>query len=381
MEKITYKLEADLLHKAVPYLERNCQIGSHFFIEWDYAKPRKFPCKYEDFMACFSTEKLDKKFEYIDLSLHYLYKEMDYIKSIADNEGLVYAIWLLLSVIVDDMWDTYPDNVAEVIDPMAYGPKDDYESAVAFLLRYAPYQWKTFYSKLSKDELVAEYKIAYQEWQNDYFSNEYSQAVEGFYKSKTRRDTLELFKYAEQKIKTEKDSANEPTTITIKYGKGKKVVLNNIDNWFEKVVLGNHFAKYLKDIKSLEEAENALKQEKYKGRTAFNSRLDHFIFGTYKMICDHFQTETVTESFCRLMRTLLKVALPHTNTYDGMEVEKNIRKCISKLKKTPEKYLWNLSMVKHAFDKNDIDNTTRTSLYVRMIYSREILDQAPHLLW
>ena len=81
------------------------------------------------------------------------------------------------------------------------------------------------------------------------------------------------------------------------------------------------------------------------------------------------------------MRTLLKVALPHTNTYDGMEVEKNIRKCISKLKKTPEKYLWNLSMVKHAFDKNDIDNTTRTSLYVRMIYSREILDQAPHLLW
>ena len=313
------QLLADHYGLGIAYFARNGSIIDNEYVEIE------FPCSYEDFLSCFKSER-----EFINTKGNKVLKKTD-LPNIPENALIIDAIWLIMSVCSMESWDDeMPDEFLQYMNSFV-SPEWDDEEAI-----------------------------------QDFLADNHDEWLDEFYDIKTRKDLLELYLYHKRKPKENGD----PTGLTIKYGKGKSIKLENKDNWFERVLLPNHFQKYLPDIKSEEDAINALNVLIHKGRKLQRPLMYHFIYGTYSMVSGHLGKESVSESFCDLLRELMEqMDYPTEYVYkeDVREIDNQyIRKIISKLKQDDKKYKFNIDiMIKASME--DLKMSGRR-LYSRMGY-------------
>ena len=304
---------------GIAYFTRNGEIvGDEVELE--------FPCSHEDFLSCFKSER-----EFINKNGQEIKKKTD-LPNIPENALIIDAIWLIMSVCcLDDLFTEMPDEFSQYVTSIIGNEWDEDDDEFQEFLGY---NWDDWLDK--------------------------------FYDVKARKDLLELYLYHKRKPKGKDDS----TGLTIKYGKGKSLKLENKDNWFERVLLHNHLNKYLPDIKSEEDAINALNVLIHKGRKLQRPLMYHFIYGTYSMVSAHLGKESVSESFCDLMRELMEqMDYPTEYIYKDKIREMDnqyIRKMISKLKQDAKKYRFNLDIMIKA-TREDLKMSGRF-LYSRMAY-------------
>lgn len=331
----TYKIHIDRLDAVGQLLADHYGLGISFFArDWDKENDfieLDFPCSDEDFLSCFKSER-----EFINKKGELKLKKSD-LPNTPENKEVIDAIWLMVNVCTRE--DLIKEQPVELLDYVRMNtPKfDDDEDYQSFM------------------EL------------------NYSDFLCDFYERESRKDLLELYIYHKCKHYL-KDESSE---ITIKYGNGKrKLKLENKDNWFEKVLLSNHFDKYLPDIKSEQEAIDALNVIKHPGRKLVRPLLYHFLYGTYSLISTHLGKQTVTESFCELMLTLLEqMDYPLTYMYSSGQKKgevkdidsQYIRKMVSKLKMQAENYKLDMGLVLQGEEALKALKKSGRSLYDKMI--------------
>lgn len=331
----TYPIKYDRLRAVSELLATHYGLGITYLArqgkrEDDYVD-LEFPCSYEDFISCFKSER-----KFINKNGNHILKRCD-LPNTPENALVIDAIWLIMSVCCIEDWGCeMPDDFTDYMN--------------SFVSR----EW-------DEDEI------------QDFLAENYDQWLDEFYDVKARKDLLELYLYHQQTLKQIREQIDSPTQLTIKYGKGKSVKLENKDNWFERVLLYNHLRKYLPDIKSEEDAINALNVLTHRGRKLARPLMYHFIYGTYSMVSEHLGKETATESFCQLLIDLMEqMDYPLTYAYKGGSKEGEIaeidtmyiRKMISKLKQDAPKYRFNLDVWIKATEE-DLKRSGRF-LYRRM---------------
>lgn len=122
------------------------------------------------------------------------------------------------------------------------------------------------------------------------------------YDNKARKDLLKLYILSKQEIR------NKPVAeqIVIRYNVNDKIELDNVDNWFAKVLLSNHLEKYLPDINSVEQAKEELKIiREVAGRKVENQYYFILIYGVYSMVTTQLQLKKIPNSLCTLITRLL----------------------------------------------------------------------------
>lgn len=312
------QLLADHYGLGITYFARHGNIevgGDHIEIE--------FPCSYEDFVSCFKSER-----KFTNAEGKTKQKKSD-LPNTPENALAIDAIWLIMSVCCLESWgEEMPDEFLQ------------------YLNSFVEPEWED-------DDAI-----------QDYLADNHEEWLDQFYDEKARKDLLELYLYHKRKPKGKDD----PSQLTIKYGKGKSIKLENKDNWFERVLLPNHFKKYLPDIQSEEDAINALNILNHKGRKLQRPLMYHFIYGTYSMVSEHLGKESVSESFCELLIELMgQMDYPTEYAYKDEIREMDsqyIRKMISKLKQDAKKYKFNLGIMVRATEE-DLRKSGR-GLYRRM---------------
>jgi hypothetical protein len=302
----TYRISFDRLIAVEELLATHYGLGVVYFARHgergeDYVE-LEFPCSYEDFLSCFKSER-----EFINTNGKKILKKID-LPNTPENALIIDAIWLMTIICSRIDWDEeMPDEYIDYSNSLF--SKEDFDS---------------------HDELEEFLSFNWNEW------------LDQFYNAKARKDLLELYIYHIKKPK----QRDLPTQLTIKYGTGKSLKLENKDNWFERVLLHNHFKKYLPDIKSEEDAIKALNILNHPGRKLQRPLMYHFIYGTYSMVSEHLGKESVSESFCDLLIKLMEqMDYPTEYVYKGKTREMDnqyIRKMISKLKNDADKYRFNL---------------------------------------
>lgn len=307
------RFNIDRLNAVAPLLADHYGLGITYFARHgrlvEDEIELEFPCSYEDFLACFKSER-----KFINQNGEEKIKKSD-LPNAPENKTIIDAIWLIMSVCCLENWEKeMPDEFADYMPVIVEEEWESEEEIQDFL-------WANYYGWLDE-----------------------------FYDAKARKDLLELYLYSKRKPKGKDD----PTALTIKYGKGKSIKLENKDNWFERVLLPNHFQRYLPDINSEEDAVNALNVLNHPGRKLQRPLMYHFIYGTYSMVSAHLGKTAVSESFCELLLKLMEqMDYPTIYAYKGGDKagkEKEIdtmyiRKMISKLKGDAKKYRFNLDVL------------------------------------
>lgn len=273
-----------------------------------------FPCSRDEVIECMKQNNV--KYE----------AGGEQISKLADNPTLIDALWVMMSRC---QWES-----SEMQDNF-----EDY--------------WKGWHEGI-EDDGSDEYQ--------EYIWSQWQEAKEQFYKTKAKKDLLQLYIYHKTK------PADIPTQITIKYGKGKSVKLENKDNWFEKVLLSNHLDKYLSDIKSVEDAKKVLDKLNHTTDKLSRPHQYKFIYGTYSMISDVLGLKSVPESLCYLLINLMYEMDYPTEYMYKKELRRMdtryIRNMISRLKKDPKRAQFNLNV---PLESNDMSNRTIvTSLYTKL---------------
>lgn len=241
-----------------------------------------FPCTWDSFLECF----------YKDVEEPILLQPND------DNISILKTIWYMMVICCTDCEEKLPDDF------------DTYAEAVF-----------RAYGDI------------------DYFQSIYEDCVDIFYTEKCQWDLLKLYDFVHNK-KTD----NKSTTVTLKIGK-KRIVLENKDNWFEKIVLAEHLKKYLWYIKSPEEAKKAFRTRS-SGTPLPKPHHNCFISCTYQMVSHHMQTEKVSHSFCQQMINFWeKMQYPKKYIIDAKSDPDYVRKVISKFKKNPDRYKLNMGII------------------------------------
>jgi len=126
--------------------------------------------------------------------------------------------------------------------------------------------------------------------------------MDDYYDIKAKKDLLKLYIFSIQKIR------NKPVAeqIVIRYNLNEKIELENVDNWFAKVLLSNHLDKYLPDIHSVEQAKEELKKlRNVAGRKMENPYSYILIYGVYSMVTTHLKLNKIPNSLCNLITRLL----------------------------------------------------------------------------
>lgn len=173
------------------------------------------------------------------------------------------------------------------------------------------------------------------EWYQEYMQLNYLDLVNEFYYDHAKEDLLKLYVAMEEWKESEGS-----TELTIKYGKGKAVKLTNKDNWFAKVLLSNHLEKYLKYVKSKEQAESELRHIKYKGKEGVMPLANNFLYGTCKMYSDHTKDTTISKDFCLLLVKLYELMEYPKEFTEKIQKDNDfgyLRSRISTLLSNPEK--------------------------------------------
>lgn len=345
MDGYKYSIEIDRLKAIAPLIEKHFGLGIGYFTQ-----KRKedtpyveidFPCSYEDFKSCFKSER-----EFINKDGKTKQKKCD-LPDIPENALVIDAIWLMMSVCCVENWEKEM--------PEEFG---QYMPSFTELCNIFDEDPKTL--KELTDDMQEYLYMNYNDW------------LTQFYEVKAKKDLLELYIYHIRKIKEKSLQNDTPTQLTIKYGKGKSIKLENKDNWFERVLLRNHFDKYLPDIKSEEDAIKALNVLNHPGRKLPRPLMYHFIYNTYSMVSEHLSKTAVSESFCELLIELMEqMDYPTTYIYKSGDKEGDlkdvdtmyIRKIISKLKQDAKKFKFNLDILLTYEEAKDSLSKLGRSLY------------------
>ena len=301
-------------------LAKHYRLGAMYFADaYDRETERfelDFPCPYDELKEC-----IGKK------GVQYQSGE-EQITSLADNQTFVDALWVMMSVCqLPQQDDTIPDTFREYWQRQIEGIEDD-----------------------GSEE--------YQDMMNDLLNDN----IETFFTMRLQKDLLKLYIYHKEKPK------DIPTGLTIKYGKGKAVKLENCYNWFENVLLAEHFKKFMPDIKTVEDAKKALNRIDHATDRLSRPLMYHFIYGTYSMIADMTGQAKVTDAMCYLLINLMtEMDYPTEYLYKGKPVGMNIpyiRTMISRLKKDPKRAQFNIEV---PLKYSEIEDKLRKS--GRILYS------------
>lgn len=332
-EKYTYKVEETKL-KNIVY-----DLGLHYGLQLlNYGKPENGG-KHYSFEFPFSKDEFYKIFEDSPLP------------PIAENLPIIDAI----------MYMTCPCRMKEYIEQKAQ-QSDDSEKEFDEYVERLKQEYEEEHGRPMDDQ-------TYEALIDDLTYFDYDAYVECFYYERARKDLLMLYKAFQEWI----EAGDEDTTITIKMGKCKSVKLENVNNWFSKVLLSNHFDEYLKPIKSKEDAIAELNSLSYKGAKLPRPLTNNFIWGTYNIISNHLNDGTVTKSFCYLLVELFKIMNYPKSYIDKLESDpdfKYLRSTISNIKRDPETHLRHVEVsswgVKKAIEEGNPIALIGCKLYRKM---------------
>ena len=263
------------------------------------------------------------------------------ITSLADNQQFVDALWVMMSVCqLPERDDSIPATFKEYWQKQTAGIEGD-----------------------DSDE--------YQDMMNDLLN----ESIETFFEKRLQKDLLKLYIYHKEKPK------DIPTGLTIKYGKGKAVRLENCYNWFENVLLAEHFKKFMPDIKTVEDAKKALNRIDHATDRLSRPLMYHFIYGTYSMIADMTGQAKVTDAMCYLLINLMtEMDYPTEYLYKGKPVGMNIpyiRTMISRLKKDPKRAQFNIEIpLKYSEIEDKLRKSGRVLYSTTKLYGAAIDDIA-----
>lgn len=317
---MTDYISLDRMAAIQDLLAKHYRLGAMYFADTYNGETEQFaldfPCTYDELKGCISKKGVE----------HLAGEES--IISLADNQTFVDTLWVMMSVCqLPQQEDTVPDTFREYWHRQIEGIEDD-----------------------GSEE--------YQDMMNDLLND----SIETYFTRRLQKDLLKLYIYHKEKPK------DIPTELTIKYGKGKAVRLENCYNWFENVLLAEHFKKFLPDIKSLDDAKKALNRIDHATDRLSRPLMYHFIYGTYSMIADMTRQEKVTDAMCYLLINLMtEMDYPTMYLYKGKEVGMGtayIRNMISRLKKDPKRAQFNIEI---PLKCSEIEDKLRKS--GRILYS------------
>lgn len=319
---MTDYISFDRMEAIQDLLAKHYRLGAMYFANYYNKKKEQFeldfPCTYEELKEC-----IRKK------GIQYQSGE-EQITSLADNQQFVDALWVIMSVCqLPERDDSIPATFRE-------------------------------YWQKRTDEIEDDGSEEYQDYMNDLLN----ESIETFFETQAMKDLLKLYIYHKEKPQ------DIPTELTIKYGKGKSVKLENAYNWFENVLLAEHFKKFLPDIKSIDDARKALNRLDHATDKLSRPLMYHFIYGTYSMIADMTGQDKVTEAMCYLLINLMtEMDYPITYLYKGEPVimgTSYIRSMISRLRKNPERAQFNLSI---PLKKDVLSRTGRIRYSITKLYN------------
>lgn len=326
---MTDYISLDRMAAIQDLLEKHYRLGAMYFAS-DYNKETEqfeldFPCTYDELKEC-----IRKK------GVQYQSGE-EQITSLADNQQFVDALWVMMSVCqLPERDDSIPATFKEYWQKQTAGIEDD-----------------------GSEE--------YHDMMNDLLN----ESIETFFEKRLLKDLLKLYIYHKEKPK------DIPTELTIKYGKGKSIKLENSYNWFENVLLAEHFKKFLPDIKSVDDAKKALNRIDHATDKLSRPLMYHFIYGTYSMIADMTGHPKTTDAMCYLLINLMEeMDYPTEYLYKGEPVRMDIpyiRTMISRLKKDPKRAQFNLEIPLKFSEIEDVLRKAGRCLYARTkLYSAAI---------
>lgn len=330
---MTDYISLDRMEAIQDLLEKHYRLGAMYFAS-DYNKETgqfelDFPCTYDELKECIIKKGV----------LHQSGEEQ--ITSLADNQQFVDALWVMMSVCqLPERDDSIPATFKEYWQKQTAGIEGD-----------------------DSDE--------YQDMMNDLLN----ESIETFFEKRLQKDLLKLYIYHKEKPK------DIPTELTIRYGKGKSIKLENSYNWFENVLLAEHFKKFLPDIKSVDDAKKALNRIDHATDKLSRPLMYHFIYGTYSMIADMTGHTKTTDAMCYLLINLMEeMDYPTEYLYKGEPVRMDIpyiRTMISRLKKDPKRAQFNLEIPLKFSEIEDVLRKTGRCLYARTnLYNAAIDDIA-----
>lgn len=330
---MTDYISLDRMAAIQDLLAKHYRLGAMYFAD-AYNKETEqfeldFPCTYDELKEC-----IGKK------GVQYQSGE-EQITSLADNQTFADALWVMMSVCqLPQQDDTVPDTFREYWHRQVEGIEDD-----------------------KSDEYC------------DYMNDLLNDSIETYFTMRLQKDLLKLYIYHKEKPK------DIPTGLTIKYGKGKAVRLENCYNWFENVLLAEHFKKFMPDIKTVEDAKKALNRIDHATDRLSRPLMYHFIYGTYSMIADMTGQAKVTDAMCYLLINLMtEMDYPTEYLYKGKPVGMNIpyiRTMISRLKKDPKRAQFNIEIpLKYSEIEDKLRKSGRVLYSTTKLYGAAIDDIA-----
>ena len=328
---MTDYISLDRMAAIQDLLAKHYRLGAMYFADAYNRETEQFeldfPCTYDELKDC-----IRKK------GIQYQSGE-EQITSLADNQTFADALWVMMSVCqLPQQDDTVPDTFREYWQRQTEGTEDD-----------------------GSDE--------YQDYMNDLLND----SIETFFTMRLQKDLLKLYIYHKEKPK------DIPTGLTIKYGKGKAVRLENCYNWFENVLLAEHFKKFLPDIKTVEDAKKALNRIDHATDKLSRPLMYHFIYGTYSMIADMTGHTKTTAAMCYLLINLMEeMDYPTEYLYKGEPVRMDapyIRNMISRLKKDPKRAQFNINIPLKLSEIEDELRKTRRSIYLNTSLWKAAVDE------
>lgn len=330
---MTDYISLDRMAAIQDLLAKHYRLGAMYFAD-TYNKETErfeldFPCTYDELKEC-----IGKK------GVQYQSGE-EQITSLADNQTFADALWVMMSVCqLPQQDDTVPDTFREYWHRQVEGIEDD-----------------------KSDEYC------------DYMNDLLNDSIETYFTMRLQKDLLKLYIYHKEKPK------DIPTGLTIKYGKGKAVRLENCYNWFENVLLAEHFKKFMPDIKTVEDAKKALNRIDHATDRLSRPLMYHFIYGTYSMIADMTGQAKVTDAMCYLLINLMtEMDYPTEYLYKGKPVGMNIpyiRTMISRLKKDPKRAQFNIEIpLKYSEIEDKLRKSGRVLYSTTKLYGAAIDDIA-----
>ena len=286
-----------------------------------------FPCPYDELKEC-----IRKK------GVQYQSGE-EQITSLADNQQFVDALWVMMSVCqLPERDDSIPATFKEY--------------------------WQKQIADIEGDD-----SDEYHDMMNDLLN----ESIETFFEKRLLKDLLKLYIYHKEKPK------DIPTELTIKYGKGKSIKLENSYNWFENVLLAEHFKKFLPDIKSVDDAKKALNRIDHATDKLSRPLMYHFIYGTYSMIADMTGHPKTTDAMCYLLINLMEeMDYPTEYLYKGEPVRMNIpyiRTMISRMKKAPKRAQFNINIPLKLSEIEDDLRKTGRNMYLSTSLWKAAVDE------
>ena len=328
---MTDYISLDRMEAIQDLLEKHYRLGAMYFAS-DYNKETgqfelDFPCTYDELKECIIKKGV----------LHQSGEEQ--ITSLADNQQFVDALWVMMSVCqLPERDDSIPATFKEYWQKQTAGIEGD-----------------------DSDE--------YQDMMNDLLN----ESIETFFEKRLQKDLLKLYIYHKEKPK------DIPTELTIRYGKGKSIKLENSYNWFENVLLAEHFKKFLPDIKSVDDAKKALNRIDHATDKLSRPLMYHFIYGTYSMIADMTGHTKTTAAMCYLLINLMEeMDYPTEYLYKGEPVRMDapyIRNMISRLKKDPKRAQFNINIPLKLSEIEDELRKTRRSIYLNTSLWKAAVDE------